>query len=359
MIKFKVYYSKRASMARLITSFHMLAREGIIDLELIYNYDNFRKIPGTEVVEAEAEGKCIAFDMGNRWILCHPGTIKYLDRIDTYFARDYSEKESTVTPIVFLDNQKVNPYGFNYYSSYYGNPVLKPTGGSELFKYYLQYLCGYSRCFEPNYIEGYPDKKEKGLSILFMARLWDPSSIQLDPSLPKEVNQYRQYMMDEWSSINRTRISVMRILKREFGSAFFGGMEESALSAKVCPDLILPKRCIRKKTYLDRMKRSDICISTVGLHKSIGWKMGEYVAGARAIVSEPLEYVLPGNFTEGKNYLAFTSPEACCEQVISLYHNPDKVFEMKQENHKYYREYLEPKRQLLNALKTAGFSFSQ
>lgn len=358
-MEFKVYFSKCDAVARLITSFYLLKQDGIIQLKLIENSGNPRGIPSAEVVEAEGEGKCIAFDMGDRWVLSHPENISYLSRINTYFARDYSEHESIITPIVFRDNPKVMPYGFNYYSSYYGNPALKPTDIMALLKYRLMYLSGYSRCFEPSYFEGCPDRKGRGISILFMARLWDPSGIRIDPALPDDINLYRQYMKDEWSAINRTRIAVMRKLRKEFGSAFFGGMIEDALSEKECPDLILPRAMVRKKAYLNRMKRSDICIGTMGLHKSIGWKMGEYVAASRAIVSEPLEYVLPGDFAEGKNYLAFTTPEMCCEQVASLYTNPDRLFQMKRENYKYYTEFLEPRKQLLNALTAAGFSFSR
>ena len=359
MTLFKVYFSKCDAVARLISSFHLLEQDGVIELKLIEDTGNPKRVPAAGVVEAEADGKCIAFDMGDRWVLSRPENVSYLSKVDAYFARDYSEHESIVTPIVFQDNPKVMPYGFNYYSSYYGNPVLKPSGKAALLKYHLRYLSGYARCFDPSYFEGHPDKKQKDIRILFMARLWDPSTIRLDSALPEDIILYRQYMKDELSSINRTRIAVMRMLKKEFGSAFFGGMIEDELTEKECPDLILPKAMVRKKAYLNRMKQSDICIGTMGLHKSIGWKMGEYVAASRAIVSEPLYYSVPGNFLEGKNYLAFTSPEICCEQVASLYSNPDRLFKMKQENYNYYTEFLEPRKQLRNALTIAGFSFPQ
>ena len=357
MLEFKVFYSKSDAAARLITSFHMLEQDGVIKLQLIDKSGKAGRIPFAEVVEAEANGKRIAFDMGDRWILSHPENIDYLSKLDAYFARDYSERESIVTPIVFRDNPKVQPYGFNYYSSYFGNPALKPAGKAAVLKYRLRYLSGYSRCVRPSFFECDPVDEPHDARILFMARLWDPSGIRIDPALPESIKQYREYMRDEWDAINRTRIAVMRMLKKEFGQAFFGGMTESAFAEKECPDLILPKAEVRKKAYLCRMKRSDICIGTMGLHKSIGWKMGEYVAAAKAIVSEPLEYVLPGDFTEGKNYLSFSSPENCCEQVALLYSSPDKRFRMKQENHKYYTEYLEPRKQLRNALTTAGFTF--
>lgn len=358
MKNIKVYYSKCEAVARLITSFHMLEKDGLFSLDLIENDGSSRKVLSAAIVEAEFEGKRIAFDMGDRWIFSQPDNVSYLTEIDAYFARDYSDIKSIVTPIVFNDNPKVMPYGFNYFSTYYGNPVMKPTEKLALLKYRLKNLCGYSRCTNPRYFECTPQKKEKEINILFMTRLWDPSTIIIDPAVSNEINLYRQYMKDEWSCINQSRIAVVRLLKKQFGTDFYGGVIQDAFSEKMCPDLILPKNAVRKKAYLDRMKLSDICIGTMGLHKSIGWKMGEYVASSRAIVSEPLAYVLPGSFAEGKNYLEFTSPEMCCEKVTSLYSNPDRLYKMKQENFKYYQEFLEPKKQLLNALIAAGFLIS-
>lgn len=51
------------------------------------------------------------------------------------------------------------------------------------------------------------------------------------------------------------------------------------------------------------MRRSDICIGSTGLWDSIGWKTGEYVAAARAVVNERFVYEVPGGFREGVNYL--------------------------------------------------------
>lgn len=187
-----------------------------------------------------------------------------------------------------------------------------------------------------------------------MARLWDSSGLRQDPKLSKEANLYRAYLVEEWNSINQTRIQIMRALKKEFGEAFTGGMFHDALSQQLCPDLVLPVSEVRKKAYLDRMKQSDICIGTMGLHKSIGWKMGEYIAASRAIVSEPLMYVVPGDYSSGQHYLPFNSVSGCCEQAAVLFSNPDKLYHMKQANHRYYLDYLEPKQQLRNALSLAG-----
>ena len=102
------------------------------------------------------------------------------------------------------------------------------------------------------------------------------------------------------------------------------------------------------------MKKADICIGTMGVHRSIGWKIGEYIAAARAIVAERFEYIVPGNFDDGKHYIPYDTVDECCEAVSNLYENPALVYEMKKANEEYYLNYLKVERQLLNAFKEMG-----
>ena len=130
-----------------------------------------------------------------------------------------------------------------------------------------------------------------------------------------------------------------------------------SFSEKVCPDLILSKPMVRKKAYIDRMKKTDICIGSMGLHRSIGWKTGEYVAAARAIVSERLEYVVPGNFNDGHHYIPYDTSDECLEAVASLYTNPSMLYEMKKANEEYYSQFLIIEQQILNAFHTMNIVF--
>ena len=102
------------------------------------------------------------------------------------------------------------------------------------------------------------------------------------------------------------------------------------------------------------MKQSDICLATTGLHKSIGWKMGEYVAAGKAIISEHLYCEVPGDFIVGKNYLEFTNAEECIEQLDLLIKEPKRICEMQIENKKYYENYGRPLRMIENTLAVAN-----
>ena len=88
----------------------------------------------------------------------------------------------------------------------------------------------------------------------------------------------------------------------------------------------------------------------MGLHGSIGWKIGEYVAAAKAIVSEKFAYSLPGDFSAGRNYLPYDSVEGCIEAVRFLCANKKRLYAMQLSNMIYYHSYLKPEMLVLNAL---------
>ena len=99
------------------------------------------------------------------------------------------------------------------------------------------------------------------------------------------------------------------------------------------------------------MRKSSICIASTGLFNSIGWKLAEYVAAGKAIVSENLNYQVIGDFTEGVNYLGYDSIKQCVDAVDKLYTNPELIEKMRKENKKYYYNYQRPDKQMEYVLK--------
>ncbi len=354
MTQIDIYYSKNCShISRLLTGFHMLEQAGLYKIN--YIDDRHRILPSVAVVEADISGKRIAFDLGDRWALAHEEGKAYLKNVSFYFARGYTAEVDIVTPAIdSVDFKKVFPFGFDYYSTYPGNPSNgDPVSSKQKIISAAKNLLGYNRCMYPEYFEGKANYKSDNLRILFYARLWDVSSLPSLAHASDAAIAYRQYMLDEWQGINESRIQIIRSLSKEYGKAFCGGIQNSALAEKMCPDLILPVSSVRKKYYLDKMKSSDICIGSMGLHKSTGWKTGEYIAAARSIVAEKLKYDVPGDFNDGMHYIPFSTADECVEAVGRLYSNPDMVYEMKKANEDYYRNYLKPDVQIMNTLRIA------
>ena len=169
--------------------------------------------------------------------------------------------------------------------------------------------------------------------ICFMARLWDTAQT------PEELRH-----------INSTRIAIIRQIKEKYPDNSIGGVFDNAVARELCPDLILNRIVSLQPIYLATMHRSDICIGTMGLFQSIGWKTAEYVAASKAIINEEIRYELPGDFSAGVNYLTFSSVEECMAQIDFLMQNPEVMHAMCSANREYYQNYAAPDRQVLNAI---------
>lgn len=343
-----VYYNKEAHVSRLLTGFHMLEASGKVRSVTFHeNTGNQRNTPHPQVVEAVINGTIIAFDMCDAYGLGTPKGREYLTRVALYFKRSYDpalDKDLTKE-----EQDKVRPFGFDYYATFSGNPIDQPSGLRSKLLSALRKYTGYNRFMHIDAFEGSADRTDSP-SILFMTRLWDPSEISLSGDLAPDVRAYREYMIEERHKINADRIRLIRTLKERYGKAFFGGIQDSPFAQTQCPDLILPKKLVCKRAYLTRMKNSDICIGSMGLHRSTGWKTGEYVAAARAIVAERFTYQVPGDFEENRNYIPYDTPEECLDAVERLFHDPEAIYQMKLANQQYYQNYLRPDIQIQNAL---------
>ena len=165
--------------------------------------------------------------------------------------------------------------------------------------------------------------------ILFITRLWDPA---------EPVVQTDSELVRQWGEINEMRMLLVRKLRAAFPEQSIGGIQDSPFAQTQCPDLILSEHSTWKRIYLHRMKHSEICIASTGLHQSSGWKIAEYLAAGRAIVSEPLCYLRgPGPFQAGDDR-TYTSANGCIEQIRTLLAHPEQILQMGQRNRAYYDE---------------------
>ncbi len=180
--------------------------------------------------------------------------------------------------------------------------------------------------------------------VLFMTRAWDPHDA---PDRPKEKIAERML-------INETRARCIELLRDRFGSGFLGGFAHTDYAARNYGSALLQDReASGKENYIKLLRGHAVCVATTGLHGSIGWKMGEYVAFSKAIVSEKLNYQVPGDFKAGKNYLEFSEPEQCVEAVAELLSNAHLRHGMMKANHLYYLTFLKPDRMIKRTLDLA------
>jgi hypothetical protein len=156
--------------------------------------------------------------------------------------------------------------------------------------------------------------------------------------------------VEERTQMNETRARCIRLLRKEFDERFLGGFVDSPYVRKTFPDLAVPGSATQQKRYVETVKAHPICVASAGLHGSIGWKLAEYVAFSKAIITEQLGFHVPGNFQSGHNYLQFTSPEECVEAAVRLMQDANLRNELMLNNAAYYRASLRPDSLMLNAI---------
>lgn len=184
--------------------------------------------------------------------------------------------------------------------------------------------------------------------VLFMARAWDPEDEPPGLSVEKKVERLQ---------INEMRARCIEQLKKELGPNFYGGFADTKYANETYKHLLLESALIsRKRNYLSLLQRYPICIATTGLHGSIGWKLAEYVAFSKSIVSERLKYVVPYGFEAQRNYLEFDTPGTCVSQTMKLVEDAQCRRQMMENNWQYYNEHLMPDKLVLRTLNIANGS---
>ncbi len=340
---------------QIIAGFTQLKRQGEIQLRIEKLSKSSSDILPYNMLEAVTQdGKRLIYDMNDGYANLlkseeeiAPFYDKLLKRCDFLFKRSYSEAENAL----LCESHKIKKTAPNFFVTVRGNPAHIPVPcdpDREKIKKIIRMMPGTEyyngHCLEQNFFTDVTlSEKPK---VLFMARLWDPSG---DFS-----GQLTDSMKQERFEINEMRAACIRQLRKETGDSFFGGITPSEFSLREYPDIILENTNTGKKNeYLRFMKEFDIHISTMGLHRSTGWKFAEYLASAKAVVCEPLYYESAGNLRDGENYLSFTDAESCVEKVRELLDN-DRRYRMMQNNKSYADSYMHCDTLVRNTLKEAG-----
>jgi hypothetical protein len=149
-------------------------------------------------------------------------------------------------------------------------------------------------------LEAYSRAGDGGTRVLFQTRAWSDADMS-DP--------------DDRSMLNESRARLIRALREEYADRFVGGFVDSPVARRLYPDLLTSMPSDRA-SYVELIGSCAIGVSTVGLHGSNPWKVAEYLAAGRAIVSEPLRFEIPESLDGIVDW--FDSPSDCVAAVRTL-----------------------------------------
>jgi hypothetical protein len=338
MDKVVLYFNtNQVHFSQLITGFTLLQNEEIVELD--FKYEKYRQ--WCNILKATINGVPVVYDLSD---VCDIDEAEY-NRVDFYFKRMCLRSDFEKYP-------KLKPLGLNYpcYTKDWNyfrifNRLLPLFDKVAVQR--LRYLPGLPKflkladCIASCHYKNFEsDNSERQFIVQFSTRLWSSKSTD------------NHDWITERKQLNKDRIKLVQLLRKEVGSMYFGGIEGNEIGYQLAPDLVIDKKQYEKERYLQNLKNSAIGIVTPGLTDSIAWKFGEYTAAGLAILCTPesMKYVLPGDFAEGRNYLIFTTPEECVEKIKYLQNNRDKLKHMMDANSKYYEEYLRPDKLVFNTI---------
>ena len=270
----------------------------------------------------EAEGRRMFLDYNDRYELDPAGA-----DADVYAKRSLRPEAVTA---------RVLPLGFHFNYSFELHHLLAHRGFLSLKNRTEILRCvdftgrtGWSH-FERRVHHLFTPPVDHGGRVIFYVRLWEPARNR-DP----EEQERRRKM-------NLVRVEAVRALRKLENTA--AGIIPDDFAHGMCPDLLLSPHQTTSKAYGAELRRADIGVANEGLRGSPGWKIGEYVAGGKAVLSNTIESVIPG-FEVGTNYLRFDDPREIPDLVRAL-RKDGSYRAMQAANWQYTVEHLHPDRYL-------------
>lgn len=343
--------SNAVHLQQLFNGFNLLYKNGVVDIRV--RKANFSGLPGNKPIVKVIVNDThhLVYDLLDGYNFFDDGTIEenlrfmdgLLEQCDYYYKRSCSTRLNAQ----LAQRDKVRPLGLNYLFSLderdsFIQQQINRAGAKARLRHLLKGEWSKLRPAIPRNILAFPRMSEW---IQQPGTYADPKAIFI-PRLWQE-DQVPASLRGDFAAINAHRIGLVRQLKQHFRQRFIGGILEDDYSRRVCPDLCV---AYPRQEYVRIMNEAAVCIATEGLHGSIGWKFAEYLLASKCIVTEPLQYELPGDFRPGSNYLQFETIDDCIEKVDSLLGDAGAMSQMMQRNYAYAQQYLYPEAFVLRTL---------
>lgn len=151
-------------------------------------------------------------------------------------------------------------------------------------------------------------------------------------------------------TVNKYRGEFIRISQRLYPT-FEGGLFYIPNAEQEFPPYVqykeefkevLATERIGMQTYISGTRRSAVVFNTPSVCQCHGWKLAEYLAMGKAIISTPLSNVMPGEFVDGVHYRCCNDANAIEDVMKELQADESKRESLKQNAKAYYEEYLSP-----------------
>jgi hypothetical protein len=140
------------------------------------------------------------------------------------------------------------------------------------------------------------------------------------------------------------RAAFIRACRRQDGLRFEGGF----VAHNNQPETDYPGLYVHHRysmgDYLMKTGKSLLVFNNPAVHGCLGWKLGEFLALGKAIVSTPLNRVMPGSFEPDEHYLLTDGTGPSLDEAISRVRRDAALRNhLETRARAYYDEYLAPR----------------
>lgn len=202
-------------------------------------------------------------------------------------------------------------------------PYLKASHGHKL----KTFIGNYKRLLNRPYYTDMQPEKSRNDYVFFCSTLW---------------------YSDEWNqndaTVNARRARFIRACKETEDLCFEGGFvpQQGRSSTELFSDC-LSNTSYPYQIWLQKTKQSALVFNTPAFWDCHGWKLGEYLALGKAIVSTPLSNDLPAPLTHGINiHFVENTQESMKEAIHYIITHPDYKEKLEHGAAEYWATYGEP-----------------
>jgi hypothetical protein len=159
----------------------------------------------------------------------------------------------------------------------------------------------------------------------------------------------------EHPDVARARAEFIRACMRQPAVRFEGGFApRSDNDESDYPGLYVSRR-YKLKEYVRRTGWSTMVFNSPAVHGCLGWKLGEFLALGKAIISTPIGRVMPGAFDPEEHFVHIDGAAESFDAAIArLVEDRQKREVLEQRARQYYDEYLRPDRVVRRILASLG-----
>jgi glycosyltransferase involved in cell wall biosynthesis len=215
--------------------------------------------------------------------------------------------------------------------------IMKRNVYNKELKQHVQNPCKNIRRHFLNYIKNYLNREKieiyennigvkKGY-IFFLSTLW-----------------YSDEYNKNDDGVNRRRATFIEVCKNLKNCIFEGGLLTDNSSTKKIFEESTTNIRQNLPTWINKTKESELVFNTPAFWDCHGWKLGEFLAIGKAIISTPLSNDLPEPLIHGKHihFIPDSSKESISKAVLYILQNPDYRQNLENNAKKYWDTYGTP-----------------